>query len=116
MGLAFSSLTYAQKLPISVIGKWETPDKDVIEFYNDGSAIIARQVNTQTDKDKPYNGKIVAKELKPVSNTVFEGTVIDPKDNKQYNGKFILNNNGEELQLKVKWGFLSFNETWKRLK
>ena len=66
-------------------------------------------------KDKNNNNKVVAKELKATTAKVFEGIVIDPKDNKTYHGRFTINDSGTQLNLKVKWGFLSFNETWKRV-
>ncbi|MGF7073050.1 DUF2147 domain-containing protein [Mucilaginibacter sp. 3215] len=109
----FGLISHAQQLAIT--GKWQTPDKDIIEFYPEGQLFTARQIGTETEKDKNNNNKIIAKELKPAAAKIFEGIVIDPKDNKTYHGWFIINDTGTELQLKVKWGFLSFNETWKRV-
>jgi uncharacterized protein (DUF2147 family) len=109
----FGLISHAQQL--ALIGKWETPDKDVIEFYPEGQLLTAKQVSTETEKDKINNNKIIAKELKSTTAKVFEGIVIDPKDNKTYHGRFTINESGTQLNLKVKWGFLSFNETWKRV-
>ncbi|WEA00628.1 DUF2147 domain-containing protein [Mucilaginibacter sp. SJ] len=109
----FGLISQAQQAAIT--GKWITPDKDVIEFYAEGQVITAKQIGTETEKDKIYNNKTIAKELKSISAKVFEGIVIDPKDNKTYRGRFTISESGTELNLKVKWGFLSFNETWKRV-
>jgi uncharacterized protein (DUF2147 family) len=109
----FGLISHAQQAAIT--GKWETPDKDIIEFYAEGQVLTAKQISTETEKDKNNNNKIIAKELKPTTAKVFEGIVIDPKDNKTYHGRFIINDSGTQLNLKVKWGFLSFNETWKRV-
>jgi len=99
----------------AIIGKWKTPDKDIIEFYSEGPVFTARQISAGTEKDKGNNNKIIAKELKPTTAKFFEGIVIDPKDNKNYHGRFMINDSGTQLSLKVKWGFLSFNETWTRV-
>jgi uncharacterized protein (DUF2147 family) len=109
----FGLISHAQQAAIT--GKWETPDKDIIEFYAEGQVLTAKQISTETEKDENNNNKIIAKELKPTTAKVFEGIVIDPKDNKTYHGRFIINDSGTQLNLKVKWGFLSFNETWKRV-
>jgi uncharacterized protein (DUF2147 family) len=109
----FGLISHAQQAAIT--GKWETPDKDIIEFYAEGQVLTAKQISTETEKDKNNNNKIIAKELKPTTAKVFEGIVIDPKDNKTYHGRFTINDSGTQLNLKVKWGFLSFNETWKRV-
>jgi uncharacterized protein (DUF2147 family) len=109
----FGLISHAQQAAIT--GKWETPDKDIIEFYAEGQVLTAKQISTETEKDKNNNNKVIAKELKPTTAKVFEGIVIDPKDNKTYHGWFTINDSGTQLNLKVKWGFLSFNETWKRV-
>ena len=93
----------------------ETPDKDIIEFYPNGLLFTAKQISTETEKDKINNNKTIARGLKSTIGKVFEGIVIDPKDNKTYHGRFTINDSGTQLNLKVKWGFLSFNETWKRI-
>ncbi|SDP27895.1 hypothetical protein SAMN05428975_0970 [Mucilaginibacter sp. OK268] len=109
----FGLISHAQRA--AIIGKWETPDKDIIEFYSEGPVFTARQISAEIEKDKGNNNKIIAKELKSTTAKVFEGIVIDPKDNKTYHGRFTINDSGTQLNLKVKWGFLSFNETWKRV-
>ncbi|GAA3990270.1 DUF2147 domain-containing protein [Mucilaginibacter dorajii] len=109
----FGLISHAQQ--VAIIGKWETPDKDIIEFYPEGQVLTAKQISSETEKDKINNNKIIAKELKSMTTKVFEGIVIDPKDNKTYRGRFTINDSGTQLNLKVKWGFLSFNETWKRV-
>lgn len=109
----FGFISKAQQAAIT--GKWETPDKDIIGFYSEGQLFTAKQVSTANEKDKINNNKIIARELKPTNTKVFEGIVIDPKDNKTYHGRFTINEAGTELNLKVKWGFLNFNETWKRI-
>lgn len=109
----FGLISHAQQL--SIAGKWKTPDKDIIEFYPEGQVFTARQVSTEAKKNKGNNNKIIGKELKANGTKVFEGIVIDPKDNKTYHGRFTLSDSGAEMNLKVKWGFLSFNETWKRV-
>jgi uncharacterized protein (DUF2147 family) len=109
----FGFISRAQQ--VAIIGKWKTPDKDIIEFYSEGVVFTARQISAETEKDKGNNNKIIAKELKSTTEKVFEGIVIDPKDNKTYHGRFTINDSGTQLNLKVKWGFLSFNETWTRV-
>jgi hypothetical protein len=38
--------------------------------------------------------------------------LIDPSSKKEYNATWVLSNDGKSVQLKVKWGFINFNETW----
>jgi uncharacterized protein (DUF2147 family) len=103
----------AQAQQSDLVGKWLTPDKDVIEFYQDGKTLTGKQISSLDYKKN--NNKVIARDLIPKGTRVFEGTVIDPKDNKTYKGRFIIDEDGTELELKVKWGFMSFNETWKRV-
>ncbi|SEW43771.1 Uncharacterized conserved protein, DUF2147 family [Chitinophaga sp. YR573] len=110
----FSINSWAQQA--TLVGRWITPDKDKIEFYIEGQTITGKQISTETEKDKKNNNKIIATGLKATSPMVFEGTIIDPKDDKTYKGRFIMNEAGTAIELKVKWGLLSFNETWKRVK
>jgi len=109
----FGLNSYAQLSTIT--GKWETPNKDIIEFYNGGQTMIGKQISTQTEDNKKYNNKIVVTDLKSVGVNIFEGTVIDPKTGKTYHGRFIMNESGTQLELKIKWGFLSHNEDWKKI-
>jgi uncharacterized protein (DUF2147 family) len=109
----FGLISHAQQA--AIIGKWQTPDKDIIEFYPEGQVLTAKQISTEAEKDKINNNKTIAKELKSTTAKVFEGIVIDPKDNKTYHGRFTINDSGTQLTLKVKWGFLSFNETWTKV-
>lgn len=76
-GLLFASPAHAQQS--SVNGKWETPDKNVVEFYYEGSSITAKQISTQTPKDEINNNKVVATEIKSVSSLIFEGLLSTPK-------------------------------------
>ncbi|MFF5383375.1 DUF2147 domain-containing protein [Pedobacter suwonensis] len=109
--LAFLSVnTKAQ----GITGKWIAPGNVVIQFYEDGQTFNAKQISAETEKDKIGNNKLVAKGLRVTSTNVYEGTVIDPKDDKNYKGTFIINKQGNQLELKVKWGFMSFKEIWKR--
>ena len=109
----FSLSLRAQQTTIS--GKWQTPNKDIIEFFNEGQSMTGKQIGTEAENDKKYNNKIVVKELKSVETKVFEGTVIDPKTDKTYHGRFTINESGAQLELKIKWGFLSHSEVWKRV-
>lgn len=94
-------------------GKWQTPDGTVIQFAQQAGTWTARQTSS---KDKINDNKIVARNVSASSAGIYEGTVIDPKDNKAYKGRFFINETGTELELKVKWGFISFHETWKRIR
>lgn len=98
-----------------LLGKWKTPDRDIIEFYPEGNSLAAKQISTEMGADKKNNNRIVARELMQVNTRVYEGTVIDPKDAKTYHGRFTVSDSGTVLELKVKWGFLNFKETWKRV-
>ncbi len=113
--LGLNSAVHAQQA--AILGKWKTSDKDIIEFYSiNATTIGAKQISTETEKDKPYNGAVVGKDLKQVNPLEFDGTVIDPSDNKVYNGRFIIAADHSSVELKIKWGFLTHSETWTRVK
>jgi len=61
----FGLISRAQQ--VAIAGKWKTPDKDIIEFYPEGLVFMAKQISTETEKDKKDNNKIIAKDLKPVN-------------------------------------------------
>lgn len=107
VSILFSISARAQQSDLA--GKWLAPDKDIIEFYQDGKTLSGRQISSLDYKKN--NNKVIARDLIPKGPRVFEGTVIDPKDNKTYKGRFVIDEDGTELELKVKWGFMSFNET-----
>lgn len=110
VSIFFSISTRAQQADL--VGKWLTPDEDVIEFYQDGKTLTGKQ--TRSLNYKKNSNKIVARDLVPKDSRVFEGTVIDPKDNKTYKARFVINEDGTELELNVTWGLISFSETWQR--
>lgn len=97
----------------ALIGKWKTPDKTVIEFYLQGETITGKQISTEHNKKN--NNKVVARDLRQTTTNVFEGTVIDPKNDKEYKGRFIIDEVEPELELKVTWGLITFNEIWERI-
>lgn len=107
--------TLATRAQQQVLGKWETPDKDIIEFYMEGHSINGKQISAGKQDGTKNNNKIVARDLKSTSKDLFEGAVIDPKDNKIYHGRFNITDQGTKLELKVKWGFINFKEIWKRI-
>jgi uncharacterized protein (DUF2147 family) len=109
-----STVSFAQQNGLA--GKWLTPDGAVISFYNENKMFIGRQTSAALEKDKKYNGKIVAKDVAAKDDNIFEGTVIKPETDKEYKGRFTIDATGGVLELKVKWGFMSFKENWKKIK
>jgi uncharacterized protein (DUF2147 family) len=106
---------FAQKSVENLIGKWQTEDNTILEISKTGSSTIIKQMSTLKEKEKKNNGKIIAKELAYVKGADYKGIVIDVSNNKEYNAVFSLALDGKSLNLKVKWGIMSFNETWKKL-
>jgi uncharacterized protein (DUF2147 family) len=107
--------THAQTSKI--VGKWLTPDKVILEFNSCGNAFCAKQISAEKDSDKKSNGKQIAKDLviSKENSNIFNGTVIDPSNEKTYKGIFTISEDGKTLNLKVKWGFINFNEKWTRI-
>lgn len=97
-------------------GKWLTPDGAVISFNSEGNIFTGKQTSAALEKDRKQNGKTVGKDIKAKGQNIFEGTVINPENDKSYNGRFTINPASDALELKVKWGFFNFKETWKRIK
>lgn len=95
----------------SLIGEWLTPYREVIEFYEDGEILTAKKTSTEKDNCKSI---ILARDIKETSAGIFEGVLIDPKNGKTYKARFILNQFETELEVKIKWGLISFSQSWKR--
>ncbi len=110
-----STQLFAQKDSENLVGKWQTEDNAIVEIFKTGSSFSIKQVSSPKEKDKVNNGKIITKELVFAENTDYKGIVIDPSNNKEYKGLFTVAADGKSLKLKIKWGFINFNETWKKI-
>ena len=129
-----SQFAYSQKPPCnSFIGKWKTPDKDIVEIYKSNDTYFGKLVTLGKPLDK--NGKPWKDELNPdktLRNRQVKGIVILKnlrcnKDNELVNGKVYLPEEGEELscslrtlneyqiEIKVTVGIFSDTETWTKL-
>lgn len=113
--LFFSVQSIAQKNGENLLGKWQTEDNTVIEVFKNGNSFSAKQLNAYKEKERIHNGKIIAKNLYLSAENDYKGIVIDPSNNKEYSALFIVATDKKSLILKVKWGFINFNETWKKL-
>jgi uncharacterized protein (DUF2147 family) len=99
----------------SITGKWKTEDNTIIEVLkNDANTYVMKQISAGKEVDKKYNNQQVAKNIIG-EKSVFSGIVIDPSNNKEYKAKWTLSANQKQLNLSVKWGLFSFNETWQRI-
>lgn len=92
--------------------RWKTQETTVVQISEEHQTLVGRQINCQTEKYKPYNGKIVLKNLKQTSGNEFTGTLIDPATQKEYTGRFILADAGNVLHVKIKWGIFTFDREW----
>lgn len=110
-----STQLFAQKNGENLNGKWQTEDNTIVEITKTGNYFSIKQVSSPKEKDKLNNGKIIGKELVFSENTDYKGIVIDPSNNKEYKGLFTIAADGKSLKLKVKWGFINFSETWKKI-
>jgi uncharacterized protein (DUF2147 family) len=130
-----SQFSYSQKLPCnSFIGKWITPDNDIVEIYKSNDMFMGKLVSLGSPLDE--NGKPWKDKLNPdktLQNREVKGIVIlknlrCDKDGKLVNGKVYLPEEGEELscslrilnekqiEIKVTVGIFSDTETWTKLK
>lgn len=115
MILAISTQLYAQKNGEILVGKWQTEDKTIVEIFKTGNSFSIKQMTAINEKEKVNIGKTIGKEFVFSENTDYKGIVIDPSNNKEYKGLFTVAADGKSLKLKVKWGFINFNETWKKI-
>jgi uncharacterized protein (DUF2147 family) len=113
--ITVSSQLFAQKNVETLLGKWKTEDNTIIEIFKNGNTVSIKQISASKEKEKINNGKIIGKDFLYSEKTEYKGTVINPENNKEYKAVLILAADSKSLKLKVKWGFLSFNETWNRL-
>ena len=95
-----------------ILGKWLTKDNVVMDFIPTGKTISIKQISAKNEKDRKNNGKILGKGIIFSEDGEFKGTMINPENNKEYSSVFIVSGDGKKLLLKVKWGFINFNEEW----
>jgi len=99
----------------NVAGRYlEEKNKITIEVYREGAGYAAKQIDVLDPKKKKDNGKLIAKDMIAVGNTL-TGTVISTTNGKEYRASWELSNDRSSLALKIKFGFLSFSDTWKRV-
>lgn len=109
-----SFLSFGQNTS-DISGQWLTEDRVTLEMTKTGNKYAAVQIQCHLSKDHRHNGKIIAKDLTEIKAGVFEGTVIDPDDGKSYKALWTLSGDQKQLTLKVKWGFVNYTESWKRI-
>ena len=110
--LVLATQVSAQTVNDKLLGKWLTKDNAVVEFFISGTTLSFKQISAKKEKDKKDNGKILGKNIANSSGKEFKGIVINPDNNKEYSSVFIVSDDGKKLLLKVKWGFINFNEDW----
>jgi uncharacterized protein (DUF2147 family) len=102
----------AQNAQDKIVCKWKTEDNTVVEIYKTPSNNLAvKQLSAGKEADKKYNSKVIGKDILGKNNE-FTGIVIDPSNNKEYKATWTLSADATKLTLSVKWGFMSFKETW----
>jgi hypothetical protein len=113
--ITITTQIFAQKNGELLIGKWQTKDNAIVEIFKNGNSTTIKQVSATKEKEKINNGKIIGKELVFVNKTECNVIMIDLSNKKEYKGILIYAEDSKSLKLKVKWGLLSFNETWKKI-
>jgi uncharacterized protein (DUF2147 family) len=113
--LTISTQLFAQKKGENIVGKWQTEDNTILEVFKTGNSFSIKQLVASKEKEKINNGKIIGKEFVFSNDTDNKGIVIDPSNNKEYKSLISVDEDGKSLKLKVKWGFINFNETWKKM-
>jgi uncharacterized protein (DUF2147 family) len=106
---------FAQNAKEKIVGKWKTEDNTVVEVFKDASNNYSiKQISAVKAADKKHDSKVIGKNITGTNND-YAGMVIDPSNNKEYKAKWILSADEKKLALSVKWGFLSFKETWTKM-
>jgi uncharacterized protein (DUF2147 family) len=113
--LVQSKTLIAQDARGKLVSKWKTEDNTVLEiFKTQTNNYSVKQISAGKPADNKHNSKLIGKDIIG-SNNDFTGTVIDPSNNKEYKAKWILSADEKTLKLSVKWGILSFKETWTKM-
>jgi uncharacterized protein (DUF2147 family) len=112
--LGASSGIFAQNSKEKIISQWKTEDKSVLEFHQTSTGFVLKQISAGKEADKKYDTMVIGKDITG-SNKNFSGTVMDSSDKKEYKAKWTLSDDEKTLILNVKWGILSFKETWVRV-
>jgi uncharacterized protein (DUF2147 family) len=113
--LTLSSQLFAQKNGENLIGKWQTEDNTILEVSKNGNSFSIKQMSAIKEKEKVNIGKTIGKDFIFSENSEYKGLVIDLSNNKEYKALLTVAGDGKSLKLKVKWGFIGFNETWKKM-
>ena len=103
---------FAQIEGDSFVGKWITKDKSVMEIKKRGSYYELFQISATSEKERKHNGKRLSKEIIKSSSNEFRGILLDSLSKKEFNGTWIVSEDGKSLKMMVKWGFINFSETW----
>ena len=122
--LSFMFVSTIFAAPQSVTGKWKTIEdekkkaKSIVEVYEQGGKVFGKIVELLTpgdkgktctactggDKNKPIEGLVIIKNLKPDGDEYAGGTIMDPKNGKVYKCK--MKRNGNKLEVR---GFIGFS-------
>ncbi|MEL6655007.1 MAG: DUF2147 domain-containing protein [Bacteroidota bacterium] len=136
MKFLFPIILMVISLPVfaqSPIGSWKTIDDDTgqasshVEIYQQGGKLFGKVTkllqedpNTVCDqcsgsnKNKPVVGLVIIEDLKQEGNSWASGTILDPKDGKEYNCEIWLE--GGNLKVRGKhWTGLYRTQTWYRI-
>ncbi|MEL7249242.1 MAG: DUF2147 domain-containing protein [Bacteroidota bacterium] len=136
MKFLFPIILMVISLPVfaqSPIGTWTTIDDDTgeassyVEIYEQGGKLFGKvtkllQEDPSTvcdrcsgnNKNKPVVGLVIIEDLKPEGNSWASGTILDPKDGKEYNCEIWLE--GGNLKVRGKhWTGLYRTQTWYRI-
>ncbi len=133
--LSFLFVSAAFAAP-SITGKWKTIDdktgqtKSIVEIYEKGGKVYGKILELLSpedkgknkkctackggDKDKPIEGLVIIKDMKPEKNEYTGGTIMDPKDGAVYGCK--ISKEGNDLKVRGFKGIslLGRTQTWKK--
>jgi uncharacterized protein (DUF2147 family) len=112
--LAQSKALIAQDARSKIVSKWKTEDNTILEIFKTQTNNYAvKQISAGKPADNKHNSKLIGKDI--IGSSDFTGIVIDPSNNKEYKAKWTLSADEKTLKLSVKWGILSFKETWTKM-
>lgn len=99
-----------------IIGKWINPDKDTkIEFFQSDKTYQAKVFWKEGTEISADNPKIIIKDLTYKSGNYENGKLYLPKKDQWIDCEIRVSENGKELELTAKKGWLSKTIVWQRI-
>ena len=112
--LALSVAGLQAQMAANIAGKYvDEKNKAVLAIEPAEKGYVVRQISTPVDKDKPMDGKVVAK-ITSLSGSTMTGVAISLPSGKEYSAAWEIESGGSRIAMRVKAGLFHFSANWRK--